>query len=103
LLSLAPATLNLTGYTIGDNPSQKVTVTNTSGASVGIAAIAMSADSSLTQRNNCGSILASGATCAITVTFTPVAYGTFTGTLALTEGSGAQDTVSISGSSAPNN
>jgi len=103
LLSLTPATLNFSGYTIGDNPSQKVTVTNSSGASVGIAGIAMSGDPSLTQRNNCGSVVASGATCAITVTFAPVAYGTFTGTLAVTEASGAQDTVSVTGTSYQDN
>ncbi|MGA2714444.1 MAG: choice-of-anchor D domain-containing protein [Bryobacteraceae bacterium] len=103
LLSLTPATLNFSGYTIGDNPSQKVTVTNSSGASVGIAGIAMSGDPSLTQRNNCGSVVASGATCAITVTFAPVAYGTFTGTLAVTEASGAQDTVSVTGTSSQDN
>src|SRR5467141_3632849 len=35
-LSLSPATLNFSGYTIGDSPSPTVSVTNTSGGSVGI-------------------------------------------------------------------
>jgi hypothetical protein len=101
---LSPATLNFSGYTIGDSPSQTVAVTNTSGASVGIAGIAMSGDPSLVQGNTtCGSILSAGATCNVTVTFTPVAYGTFTSTLIVTESSGAQETVSVSGTAFPDN
>src|SRR5258707_13594149 len=74
-LSLSPSTLNFSGYTIGDSPSQTVTVTNTSSASVGIAGIAMSGDPSLiVQGNTCGSALSPGATCTITVTVNPVAY-----------------------------
>ena len=102
-LSLSPATLNFSGYTIGDSPSQNVTVTNTSGASVGIAGIAMSGDPSLVQGNTCGSVLPTGATCTVTVTFNPTAYGTFTGTLIVTESSGAQETVSVTGTAFPDN
>ena len=101
-LSPSPVTFN-NGYTIGDNPSQAVTVTNTSSSSAGIAAIGLSGDPSLTQRNNCPASLAAGATCKITVTFQPVAYGTFTSTLTLTESSGALDTVSVTGISTVNN
>jgi sugar lactone lactonase YvrE len=102
-LSLSPASLNFSGYTIGDSPSQAVTVTNTSGASVGIAGIAMSGDPSLVQGNTCGSILSAGATCTVTVTFNPVAYGTFTSTVIVAEGSGAQETVSVSATAYPDN
>ena len=102
-LSLSPATLNFSGYTTGDSPSQPVTVANTSGASVGFAGIAMSGDPSLAQGNTCGSILSAGATCTVTVTFNPVAYGTFTSTLIVTESSGAQETVSVSGTASPDN
>ncbi len=100
-LSLSPATLNFCCYSIGDSPSQTVAVTNTSGASVGIAGIAMSGDPSLVQGNTCGSILSAGATCTVTVTFNPIAYGTFTSTLIVTESSGAQETVSVSGTASP--
>ena len=100
-LSLSPATLNFSGYTIGDSPSQTVTVANTSGASVGIAGIAMSGDPSLGQGNTCGASLSAGATCPVTVTFNPAAYGTFTSTLIVTESSGAQETVSVSGTASP--
>jgi hypothetical protein len=104
VLSLSPSTVTFSnGYTIGDNPSQTVKVTNTSGAPAGIAGIAISGDPSITQRNNCGASIAAGGTCSITVTFRPVAYGTFTGVLTVAEGSGALDTVSVTGISTVNN
>jgi hypothetical protein len=102
-LSLTPTTLNFYGYTIGDNPRQTVTVTNTSGASVGIAGIAMSGDPSFSEGSTCGSMLPPGASCTITVTFSPTAYGTFASTLIVTESSGAQETVSVSGTAGPDN
>jgi hypothetical protein len=100
---LSPTTLNFCCYTIGDNPSQTVTVTNTSGAPVGIAGIDMNGDPSFVQGNTCGSILSAGATCTVTVTFNPVAYGTFGSSLIVTESSGAQETVSVSGTAFPDN
>jgi hypothetical protein len=104
VLSFSPSPVTFSnGYTIGDNPSQTVTVTNTSASSAGIAGIALSGDASLTQRNKCPASLAAGATCTITVTFQPVAYGTFTSTLSLVESNGALDTVSVTGISSVNN
>jgi hypothetical protein len=100
---LTPTTLNFYGYTIGDNPRQTVTVTNTSGASVGIAGIAMSGDPSFSEGSTCGSMLPPGASCTITVTFSPTAYGTFASTLIVTESSGAQETVSVGGTAGPDN
>ena len=102
-LSLSPATLNFSGYTIGDSPSQAVTVTNTSSASVGIAGIRMTGDPSFVQGHTCGSILAAGATCTVTETFSPTSYGTFASMLIVTESSGAQETVSVSGTANPDN
>ena len=49
----------------------------------------------------CGPVLAAGATCSITVTFQPTAYGTFTSTLTVVESSGVRDTVSVTGNSSP--
>jgi hypothetical protein len=103
VLTLSPATLTFSGYTIGDNPSKTITVTNSSGASAGIASIVISGDPSLTRRTTCGVSVAAGASCSVTVTFQPVVYGTFRGMLTLTESSGALDTVSVTGISAVNN
>jgi len=101
-LSLSPSPMSFNNnYTIGDNPYQTLTVTNTSGASVGILKVALKGDPSIVDKNKCPSVLAAGATCSIVVQFNPTAYGTFTSTLTLTEGSGAQDKVSITGVSSP--
>ena len=102
-LSLSPAILTFSGYTIGDSPSQTVTVTNTSSASVVIAKIAMSGDPSFAQGHTCGSSLAASAACTVTVTFSPTFYGTFASMLIVTESSGAQETVSVSGTANPDN
>jgi hypothetical protein len=101
VLSFSPSPLTFNGYTIGDNPSQTVTVTNTSGAATGIQRIFMSGNRSLSAQSQCGPVLAPLATCTITVTFQPTAYGTFTSTLTVVEGSGTKDTVSVTGNSAP--
>jgi hypothetical protein len=95
-LTVTPATLSFLNYIVGDNPSQTVTVTNATQASVGIGGITMSGDPSLTQKNKCSSILAAGASCTISVTFRPTIAGSFTSTLVLSESSGSQDLVSIS-------
>jgi len=102
ILSFSPSPVSFNnGYTIGDNPVQTITVTNTSGASVGILKVALKGDPSILDKSKCPAVLAAGATCSIYVLFKPTAYGTFTSTLILTEGSGAQDKLSITGVSSP--
>ncbi|HTC93659.1 MAG TPA: choice-of-anchor D domain-containing protein [Terriglobales bacterium] len=101
LLSVSPAQLNFANYTIGDNPRQTVTITNTSSAAVAIAGIALNGDPSFTQTNNCPAAVAAGASCSVAVTFTPTAYGTFTSTLTVTQSSGAQETAAVTGTALP--
>jgi hypothetical protein len=102
VLSFSPPTVTFNnGYTIGDNPIQVVTITNASGASIGIAKLVLKGDPSFIDRSKCGSFLTAGASCSVTVMFKPTAYGTFTSTLIVTESSGAQDKVSITGVSSP--
>jgi sugar lactone lactonase YvrE len=103
-LSFSPPALTFNnGYTIGDNPVQTVIVTNTSGAPVGIAKVSLHGDPSIIDKNKCPAVLTAGATCSIPVVFKPTAYGTFTSTLVVIEGSGARDTVPVSGTSSPSN
>jgi hypothetical protein len=100
-LSLSPSPMSFTGYVVGDNPLQTLTVTNTSGATVAILKVALSGDPSITEKSKCPADLAAGATCTIYVQFKPTAQGTFTSSLTLTEGSGAQDIVTITGEAGP--
>jgi hypothetical protein len=50
-----------------------------------VSGISISANSDYTQTSNCGSTLAAGANCAITVFFTPTAISSEVGTLVLTD------------------
>ena len=57
----------------------------------------------MTETTTCGTSVLAGGSCTIRVTFRPVAYGTFTGTVTLTESTGALDTVSVTGVSTADN
>jgi len=98
-LKLSPSLLSFQNYTVGDNPTKAVTVTNTSAASVGIEAIAFTGSSTITESSKCPGILLAGSACTINVAFRPKTYGTFTSTLTLTEASGDQDIVPIKATS----
>ena len=75
---------------------QYVSLTNTGTATLNITSIAASA--SFIQRNNCGSSVAPGATCTITVGFRPQGIGTLTGALTITDNAlNTPQTVSLSG------
>jgi hypothetical protein len=87
---------------------QNVTVTNTGqgtltftgGNAAGIK-ITGADVSSYSQTNNCGTSLAAGASCTITVTFTPQTTGSLTGDVTLTDNATSKtQTVSLSGTGA---
>jgi hypothetical protein len=63
--------------------SQAITLTNSGDSALTVTSIA--ADGNFSQTNTCGSSLASGANCAITVTFMPTAVGMRSGTLTLVD------------------
>jgi hypothetical protein len=98
VLSFNPTAVSFNNnYVVGDNPSQTVTVTNTSDAAVGLESIALSGDTSYTQQTSCSALLAGGASCTITITFIPTTYGTFVGQITVTEAAGTVDVVPVSG------
>jgi hypothetical protein len=79
---------------------EKIALTNKGGAPVGIAKISIAgADpGDFAQTNTCGKTLASGASCIITVTFTPAAKGRRTGAIAVSDnGGGTPQTAGLSG------
>jgi hypothetical protein len=108
-------TLSGTGYTIGPNvllsPSplafaaqtvgttsvvQQVTLSNSGTSDLTVSKIATTGN--FAQSNNCGSLVAAGASCAIAVTFAPTATGSRTGTLTITDNStNSPQSVSLSG------
>ncbi len=101
VLSFAPSPVTFAGYTIGDNPSQVVKVTNTSGAAVGIQSVALKGGLYLHETNNCVGLLGPGASCSIVVKFVPLSYGTWNATITVAESSGDKDADSVTATSAP--
>jgi hypothetical protein len=78
------------------SPAQTVTLTVGGNAPLTISNIAASGD--FAETNNCGSSVGEGASCMISVTFTPTAGGTLTGGLTISDDApGSPQTVSLSG------
>jgi sugar lactone lactonase YvrE len=76
--------------------AQTVTLTNSGTAGLIISSIATTGD--FAQTNTCGTSVTAGASCAISVTFTPTAAGNRTGTLTITDNaSGSPQAVALSG------
>ncbi|MGA8185920.1 MAG: choice-of-anchor D domain-containing protein, partial [Terriglobia bacterium] len=78
--------------------AQDVIVTNNGSTTLTISSIAASGD--FAQTNDCGSSLAPGANCTLSVTFTPTTSGPLTGSVTLTDdaASGSTQTIGLSGS-----
>ncbi|HLW98990.1 MAG TPA: choice-of-anchor D domain-containing protein [Candidatus Acidoferrales bacterium] len=98
--NLSPASLTFASQTISStSAAQTVTLSNSGSAALTITGIAASGD--FGQSNNCGSSLAAGGNCSISVKFTPTAAGTRTGSLSVTDNaSGSPQTVSLTGTGA---
>jgi parallel beta-helix repeat protein len=79
-LSASPTSLTFASQSVGSSGSaQSVTVSNTGTAAATVSGVSTSGDFS--QTNTCGSSIAAGASCTVSVTFKPTASGTRTGTL----------------------
>jgi hypothetical protein len=75
--------------------STTIAVQNTGPAST---SIAIAASTNYTQINNCGTLLQTGTSCTITVSFTPTANGSLPGTISITDSAtNSPQTVTLSG------
>ena len=73
-----------------------VTLTNTGTAPLNIAGIVSTGD--FAQTNDCGSVVSAGASCTITVTFTPTQLGAESGSITITDdAAGSPQVISLSG------
>lgn len=94
-LTFSASSLNFGLLQIGlSSPPQTVTVSNVSNHAVTFTSIASSGD--FAQTNTCSGTLASGQTCAITVTFTPTTAGARAGLVTLKDNSPGSPTQTIS-------
>lgn len=100
-VSLSPTSLNFGAVSVGTSSSpQTVTLTNVGSASVTFKGITFSGryPANYSQTNNCLPSVAAGASCSITVTFTPTATGSRPANLSISDnGGGYTQLVPLSG------
>jgi hypothetical protein len=96
-VTVAPATLTYTAQVLNTaSPAKPATLTNNTATALAISGIAITGD--YTQTNNCGSSLAANASCSINVVFKPIAAGTRTGRISISDGAaGSPQTVNLTG------
>ena len=98
-LSASPTSLSFASTTIGStSAAQSVTVRNTGTVAAVISSV--SAGPPFAENNTCGSSLTAGASCTVSVTFTPTATGAASGTLSVA--GNAPVSVALSGTGTAN-
>jgi hypothetical protein len=101
VVSLSASSLAFGNQSVGvTSAAQTVTLSNTGTAALSITSLALTGTnaSDFAQTNACGSSVAAGSNCTISVTFTPVASGSRTASLSIADNaSGSPQTVSLSG------
>jgi len=104
-LQLTPSSVNFGNQPVHTtSPPKKVTVSNKGSSTVTITSIAISGRNSgdFAETNTCRSSLAPGATCSVSVTFTPVNQGKRTAELSFSDNAGCSpQTVGLSGTGTP--
>jgi hypothetical protein len=97
MASLSATSLTFAGQAISTQSApQTITLTNPGG--LALTPLTISASGDFAQTNTCAGSVAVGANCTISVTFTPTASGTRSGTLTITDNaSNSPQTVTLSG------
>jgi hypothetical protein len=95
--SLSPAVLSFTSQSLGTaSVSQLLTLSNDGTAALTVTRIEASGD--FAQTNTCGSTVAAGSSCTISVSFTPAVVGSRSGTVSITDNaSGSPHSARLSG------
>jgi phospholipase C len=88
IAGLSPASLTFAGQLVGTtSPAQTITLSNLGTTTLTVVSMGFAGTDAgdFTETNTCGTSVAVGASCTITVTFTPGAAGTRTATLVVTD------------------
>ena len=98
---LSPTSLSFGNQSVGTTgASQNVTLSNSGTGPLNISSLVISGTNAgdFAQSNTCGSSVAAGGSCTISVTFTPLASGSRTASVSITDNaSGSPQAVSLSG------
>ncbi len=104
LASLSPSSLTFASQAVGaTSAAQTLTLSNTGNAALSITSITLTGTNpgDFAQTNTCGSSVAAGANCSISVSFKPTASGSRTATVTVTDNAtGSPQSVSLSGTGA---
>ena len=94
---VTPTTVLFGDVSVGTATAAKtITLTSSGSGTLTISSITASGD--FAQTNNCGTSVAAGENCTVSVVFTPTATGTRSGTLSISDNSsGSPDTVTLTG------
>lgn len=102
--SFSPTSLTFASQAVGaTSAAQTVTLNNTGNATLTLTSIALTGTNpgDFAQANNCGSSLAAGASCALSVTFKPTASGSRNAAVTVTDNAaGSPQNVSLTGTGA---
>ncbi len=99
-ITLVPASLSFGNQTVGTRSSQTITLANTGTSFVSLSAVSLATGSSadFLLSNNCGSTVASGASCTLTLTFAPsIAAAEQTSIVVAGSQTGSPSTVNVTG------
>jgi hypothetical protein len=95
-LTASTTSLSFGDVNSGSTSTQSVTINNPGSSAASVSSI--SATGPFTETNTCGSSIAAGGSCSVTVTFAPTTGGSLTGTLSVaTSAPGGPLTVALSG------
>jgi hypothetical protein len=101
IASVSPTSLTFASQAVGStSAAQTITLTNTGTAALGISSIALTGANpgDFAETNGCGSSVAAGGKCTISVTSKPTASGSRTAALAITDNAaGSPQAVSVTG------
>jgi hypothetical protein len=100
-IQLTPTSVNFGNQPVGTKSTpKKITLSNKAGVTVSITSISITGTNSkdFAETNTCGKSVKAGASCGITVTFTPSAKGKRTASVSVKDnGGGSPQTVALSG------
>jgi hypothetical protein len=96
-VSAAPLSLEFSGEPLGTTaPAQTILLRNMGSAALTISSIAASAN--FAETDNCGPSVSPASSCTLTATFTPIAMGTLTGSITISDdAAGSPHVISLSG------
>jgi hypothetical protein len=101
-LTASPSSLSFGSTAVGGTSTSTVTVSNPGSAAASMSSVGVTGPFSET--NNCGTSLAAGASCTVSVTFAPTAAGSASGTLSVNSSApGSPLTVALSGTGTSTN